>query len=268
MVDERDLILNALQQDAPPKRRKKVMKEIEPSLFDEDDVIMKKARKQARRDKRKVKTVDEWTSTDFLQFIHKLMPTFGLTLERRGLTDREKISKLYDKMVDIIGDNMSNQVLKEYFEWWISVFAIDMHDRPIYINNFMNDYQIRKFCNRFEQPVATVKKRAKKSTPPAKDLDIDSLFKLGGLSMAIMSKGIVLPYMYIKPKEGSKSGQLIISTLESFSKEVLQEAMEQTLSNAPYDGQDKFDFMLLISPVLRKHGITQYSHIKFQDCFT
>jgi len=134
-MNETQLIINALQMPSPKKRPKLVMKEIHPydDIIDpENKVIEELAKKQARRrkqeEKGRKKSISDWTSTDFIRHVEKMLTSYGLTLQISLVRDRNTIAQINDLLVRKLGDVMSNHILKDYLEWWVSVNAPFLHD--------------------------------------------------------------------------------------------------------------------------------------------
>ncbi len=268
LVDERKLILDALKQSSPRKTKRRIMREIEPSLIDGNDPILKAARREAKKAKRARKLVEEWTNSDFVHYLSQTMPTFGVELEKRGMPDVERMGKIYDKMVRRLGNRMDNHILKEYLDWWMSTCTDGLSSRNVYVKSLMNDWFLTKFYNRFDDlPASPIAISLEKSQKHDSDLDENALYQLGGLPMVVMSKGIVVGHRVSKARGSSDSEKVLTSIINSFSKNVIRQVMLVTLVNAPYERSDSIDFVTMMKPILSSHGIEEFFNMNYLDYF-
>ncbi len=256
------MILQALKSVPPTPKNRKSIKDIEPDIFDSsNDVIWRAGQKQARRDRASRKPIDQWNSMDYMRFVDKLLRVYDLTLERFGFNDKNMMTKLYDLFVDRLDYKMNNMVLKDYLEWWVNCHATGMYGRNISVYTFMKPFYFEKFLTRF------------KTDNPKKDISDeiisdDSLYNLGGLSILIVTKGIVLAHDFLRKKSVEDREEQIKSALQSFSKGVLCETLRITTENAPYYKEQSINFLRLASEALKSHSIKQFDSIQYAECFS
>lgn len=270
-MTETELILSAMKMGMPKKQKKRVMKEIEPDpVIDAlDDPIWKKASRKPRAPK----TVNQWNYRDFVRHVQKTLGLMGLRLES-GVgygRDENLIVKLHDMFVPHFGDSMSNQILRDYLEWWIASYA-RLQDRPISLRTMMRDYHIARFIKSYgnnqrslTMPVAASPPVADRSAAP--EVSDDELYALGGISMLLMSRGIVVANRVLTAKGEPKPLLQISRSLRSLSKGVLDQVMRTTLEASPYPKQDAVDFISLARPALRYHRINSFDHVQYMDSF-
>ena len=150
-MNERDLILQALERPIPNEEPKKVksMQEIEPSPFCEhEDAIWKMAKKTSQ--KHKTKPVTQWTNTDFIRYLNQLLSVYDLQLENYSISDANLISRLYDSLACKL-DDMGNKILRDYIEWWVNLYGCSMHGKEIYVHSLVSDYYINIFLKKFDR---------------------------------------------------------------------------------------------------------------------
>ncbi len=265
-MNERDLILKALQQASPHRRCRMVVREIEPSIDAGPDAITALATKQSRKRKAvsrsKMKKLSEWNGSDFLRYINEMLSVHDLRLESTNVRDRDNVNRLYDILAKQLQEKMSNVVLKEYFDWWISSYGPFMHDYQIYAATFLRDDLVSKFLKRYEAPDAP-----KPVQPVDSDVSEDVLYEMGGLQMLLMSRGIVSSYRVLRSKNTLNPFGKISSTLRDFSKDVVRKTMKITLELSPYNDDDTIDFVSVARPALDFHGLKEFLNISYQGCF-
>jgi len=267
-MNERDLILRALRKSPPPVCHKMVMQEIEPSIDEGPDAITALAKKQSRKhkteSKSKRKKLSQWTSSDFLRYINKMLSVHDLRLESTNIRDRDNINRLYDVFAKQLQDKMSNVVLKEYLDWWISSYSPFMHDYHIYATTFLRDDLIGKFLSRYKVSNKEVQESELK---PDTSVSEDVLYEMGGLQMLLMSRGIVSSYRVLKSRNTLNPFLKISSTLRDFSKDIVRKTMEITLGLSPYNNDDIIDFISVAQPALDFYGLREFSNISYQGYF-
>lgn len=269
-MNETELILGAIQKSAPPKRRRKVMREFEPSPVEENDTVLRDlANKQVKRRKttsqRKRKSIIQWSNTDFIKYLSEMLSVHGLRLSSTGVRDRDNISRVYDAMAERLQEEMSNAILKTYFEWWVSSYGPFLTNEPIYTGTFAADHLIEKFLSRYDY----TKQEAPKVTVKEEAMEIDeyTLYDLGGLPMVLTSKGLVVTYKVLREKKIDDIFSKISSALRDLSKDAVCTTMENTFKGAPYKEGDKVDFISVSRRALEFHGLKKYKKISYQDYF-
>jgi len=249
-----------------PKPKRRVMMEIEPMPFEEKDEVINSIAK--RRKKAKTRRIEDWTGTDFLKHIKYLSGLHSILYDSSlsSLRDRNEVSKIYDKIASHLQERMNNEVLRDYFEWWISSHSYLMSGRKIYISLFSYDTYINKFITRYD----VSEKSAPNIVETRKEEEIDdvTLYTHGGLPMVIVSRGIVAAYGVLKQKNINNSFVKISSTLHDLSKDALQTTMDITIQNAPYPQQDVVDFISLARSAMVFHDLKQFMSLTYKDYFT
>lgn len=270
-MEERDLILSAIKKPTPVKRRRKVMKDIEPSIDVGSDAITQIAKKKARIENshrlRRRKKVSEWSNTDFLKHMNEMLKNYGLRM-CEAPKDKDTVNRIYDIMVNKVHDRMSNEVLKEYFEWWVSSHAPFIHDNELYVSILAAEYLIDKFLTRYqvnEDVTSLNNTNGSSKIDQYVDLDVDTLLSMGGLSMALCSKGIVLTYMSLREKEENVFVK-ISNVLRGLSENAVRQSIENTLKFAPYKSQ-LVDFVSIAKAAIDFHNLKDYRNISYRDYF-
>lgn len=267
--NENELILQALTQSSPPSKKRYEAEMFLDDLIEspQDDPIWKLAKKEERKEKARKKTIEEWSGADFLRYLNDRLTNYGLKLERAGIRDRDCVSKLFDDFVRCLGKKMTNEILREYFDWWISVNASNLHGEKIYIYRLMGRFDIEKFITRYEE-------RSKVQTPIIPKINVSQptpddmmIYEVSGLPAVLMKKGIVVGHRILKEKKTDNAFQLIIKTLQSFSKETLGKTMDVTLAGAPYPQSDTVDFLSLARHALQFHKIVKYLKLDYKSYF-
>jgi len=266
-MNERDLILSAIKQAPPTRRRRKRLQELDPPLFDDapdaiSGIIKKNEKKRALENKRKNRPISQWTNTDFLRYLDDSIRHFGLHLFSRNARDKDTVGKIYDTMASQLQDLMDNKVFKEFFDWWVSSYASCVGQQEIHINRFLDKKLIQTFLSRFEIPH---KEQNKKNEQ--KELDETTIFNMGGLSMLLVSKGIVLTYKFLRQQEHSYIFTKISNALRDLSKNSVKQSIQATLSHSPYNEEDKIDFVAVARDALIFHGLKEYLKMSYQEYF-
>lgn len=270
-MNETQLILNALQMPSPKKRTKLVMKELHPcdEVADpENKVIEELVRKQVRRrksEKRNLKkSILDWTSTDFIRHVEKMLSSYGLTLQISLVRDRNTIARINDLLVKKLGDSMSNLILKDYLEWWVSVNAPFLHD-TVYLGALASETTVGKFTLRIpsSQQIEPEDQKIVKETK----VDPEMLLKMGGLSMVLCSSGIVLTCSLLSKKGEKNVFSKVSSELRGLSEGAVRQSIESTLKNAPYSLDQSIDFISIARSAIEFHGLKDYKNISYRDYF-
>lgn len=266
-MNETTLILNALQKSPPPKKRKKVMKEIVPSIVDGPDAISDLVKKKERKDKsqarHKRKRLSQWTGSDFIKYLGEMLSNHGKYV-RDGIRDKDAVGRIHDKMVDQIGSQMSNEVLKQYFEWWVSSHAPFLHDNTVYVDALAGEKVLSKFLSRFNTESMSETKSVIVDAP---DISAETLFDMGGLPMVLCSKGIVITCEMLKQKDESGVFSKVSSALRNLSEDSVRQSMEVTLKFAPYKKDQSLDFMSVGRAAIEYYGLKEYKNVSYQDYF-
>lgn len=258
-MNERSLIINAI------KQKKKNTLEVDLD-FPEPDVIEKWAKRKKKLESFKGKQIKEWTNVDFLHYLDYMLKEFGVVRAKENTRrDSDKINHLHDLLVKRIPIKMNNSILREFLEWWCSIWAPRLTGSEFHLNLLIQDYQIIRFANRYKkedldiaEPVFVESKQLSSSS-----INDDDIYDLGGLSLLLMKRGIVVGCRVLKKREVSDaiSSSMIQKVLMKFSKEVLVNVLKITLQEAPYSESDKVDFISLGSSALNRFGLTEYMQV-------
>jgi hypothetical protein len=243
------------------------MREIEPSPISiENDAISKMASKITKKPRKK--PLRKWEPSDFLKYLVQALSNEGMSLERVGARDREDMAFLYDELVRRVDEQMNNTVMRDYLDWWTGTHARKVFGQPLYVKSLANDRFLDQFIRlKFgavaENPSASV------SAPPAtthKEVDAQTLYRMGGLPMLLRSKGIVITARILRDKNDSNWLMRISQALQDFPKNAVQETMERTVG-ASYPLEDMVDFISIARPALEFHRIRDYSNMNYRGCF-
>ena len=149
-MDEKSLIIDAI-------RNKDTSEELS---FPGPDAILTLVKKRTRRESFKHKLCSQWNNTDFLRYLDSTMKDFGVSRIMGNVRrDGDYINKLYDRMVKKIGTQMTNEILREYMDWWCSIWAPRLTGSGFHINNLLEERHINTFFRRYnhsivESPIA------------------------------------------------------------------------------------------------------------------
>ena len=258
--DERALIINAIKQ-----------KHNTPELdfdFSEPDAIDRWVKRKKKQESFKSKQVDEWTNVDFLHYLDFMLKEFGVS-RAKGNTrrDSDKINQLHDRLVKQLTVEMNNSILKEFLEWWSSIWAPRLTGSEFHLNLLIQEYQIIRFASRYKKEVETPVIIEQKTSKPNTISD-DNVYNLGGLSLLLMKRGLVVGYRLLKSKgiSDAMSVSMIQKTIGQFSKEILINVLKITLQKS-YPKKDKVDFISMTASALNRFGLTEYSQISYGTYF-
>ncbi len=240
-MDERSIILNAIKN-----------KDSTPIDFDfpEPDAIEKWAKRKRRQESFRQKNIVDWTNADFLNYLDHMLKDFGaVRLKLNMRTDSNTLDLVHDKLVKYIQE-VSNAVLREYMEWWCSIWAPRMTGKELYLRSMLQDQQIKRFSTRY-----TNRKSEEQILPIASTVINDAqIYDLGGLDLLVMKQGIVAGYRLMK-KRPANPDEVMQQTLSHFNKDTLTTVMNVTFENSPYPSEDKIDFIELAKPFLEAQGL-------------
>ena len=260
-MDERALIINAIKQ----KHTSEVGFD-----FSEPDAIDRWVKRKKKQESFKSKQIDEWTNVDFLNYLDFMLKEFGVSrVKGNTRRDSDKINQLHDRLVKQLTIEMNNSILKEYLEWWSSIWAPRLTGSEFHLNLLIQEYQIIRFASRYKKKEvveASVVVEQKTSVPnPINDANI---YDLGGLSLLVMKRGIVAGYRFLKSKgiSDAESVSMIQKTIGQFNKEVLVNVLKITLQES-YPKTDKVDFISLTASALNRFGLTEYFQIPYGTYF-
>lgn len=258
-MDERSLILNAI------KNKKENTPEVDLD-FPEPDAIEKWGKKKKKQNSFKYKKCEEWTNVDFLRYLDSMLKEFGATRAIENVRrDSERVNQLYDSLAKPLQEKMSNLVLKDYIDWWVSIWAPRLTGEVLYIYQLNQDYQISRFVTRFQKDTADEPKPEISHQSPT--LSDDMIFDLGGLSLLIVKKGLVASFRMLKKRSVSSPEKEILHVLKTLSRDMLIDVMDLTLHKSPYPKSDKVDFISLALPVLKEQGLTQFTKLSSEQYF-
>lgn len=274
MLTDTELILSAVT-DKPTRRqtKKKILQEfgdyevcefsdIDPKL-DALTKLSKKIKRRENKEKRKSRAVAEWTNTDFLVFAQDQLKVYNIYLENNGSFGADLIGRLYDRLAAVLQDDMNNKVLKEYIEWWITSFGPGIKTHSLFIQTIYDEKYVVRFLNRYNDHTAKMPQEVAASSES--EQSDETIYKTGGLSMLLMSRGIVTTHTFLRGETGVFT--MITKALRSFSAVLLKKTMETTIKKAPYPSSEKVDFISIARPALDLHGLKQYLNLDYTKYF-
>jgi hypothetical protein len=262
------MILAAMQQSLPQAAKRRKMKEIEPDpLVDGPDAICQLAQRKKRQPK--VRKLSQWTGADFIRYMQKNLDQYGLQLDAGvGMRDSSWILRLHDLLIDHFPGANSNKLVRDYIDWWVAVHARLQGD-SIYLGLLVQSKYIDQFVESHANKPSSRRRlpSREQNTPPA-NVDDTTLYELGGLSMLLMSSGIVRAYRILRNRNESNILSRLSTIIRGLSKQVTQETMNRTINGGPYPHDDLVDFISVARPALKYHGIKNYDTIDYRDFFT
>lgn len=251
-MNERALIIDAI------KQKKKNTPKVDFD-FPEPCVIEKWAKRKKKLESFKTKPTEEWENVEFLRYLDYMLKEFGV-VRARGNTrrDSDKINQLYDRLVKRIPE-MSNHILRKFIEWWCSIWAPRLTGTEFHLGLLIQDYQVDRFASRYKKEDTDVVVSAPVEQPSS--ANDDSIYDLGGLSLLLMKRGLVVGWRILKDRgmgEALASHTIQKATMK-FSSEILANVLKITLQGSPYPATDKVDFISLVEPALTRRGLTEYT---------
>lgn len=261
-MDERALILNAI------KQKKQNTPEVDFD-FPEPDVIEKWAKRKKKQESFKGKPIDDWTNVDFLHYLDYMLKEFGVVRAKENTRrDSDKINQLHDRLVKQLTVEMNNSILREFLEWWCSIWAPRLTGSEFRLGLLVQDYQISRFSSRYkkEDVIEAAPVIPKPQINDSSTINDDSIYDLGGLSLLLMKRGLVIGCRILK-KRGVYIDQMIQDTIGQFSKDVLVNVLKITLQGSPYPESDKVDFISLATFALNRFGLTEYTQVPYGAYF-
>ncbi len=265
-MDDKTLILNALQAGSPPKRRRKKISPIfEDSMDVGPDAIYKPKRVRQSRPKPE-RSIEDWKGSDFVNYFSKCLSQFGLSIET-NLRDSDWVMKVYDILVDEFGGHMNNYVLRDYIDWWVGTHASTQPGREIGVFSINKDYDIRRFVKHYA--LRAGKPQGKKARDePKVEISADEMYKLSGLTMVLMEFGIAESYRVMVDKGDTAIYARISDALKNCSKDAVVRILDCTMSRR-YNPKYVVDFMSVARPALKFHRLEkQFDHIDYKKYFT
>lgn len=232
------------------------------------DAIAEEVKRKAKAQKYRQKPVSRWTYADFLRCLDSLLALYDISYERQGAqSDGLSVGRIYDRLADHFKSDMSNYVLKSYFEWWTNIYAQRMHDKPVYVQRLLDERVISQYMNRCAGPLLMMMPGEPEFPRILDDEDLDdnTLFEAGGLPLLIINRGIVAGYRMLK--SDSNVLDQISAVLRSLNKDVLDQVMRITIQRSPYPSDDKVDFISLARPCLEAHNLQEYTKFQYQEFF-
>lgn len=260
-MDERALIVNAI------KQKKQNIPEIDFD-FPEPDVIEKWAKRKKRQESFKAKQIENWTNVDFLHYLDYMLKEFGVVRAKQNTRrDSDKINQLHDQLVNQLTIEMNNSILKEFLEWWCSIWAPRLTGSEFHLNLLIQNYQVNRFASRYQKDITEPSPAAIPKQTKSISISDDSIYELGGLSLLLMKRGLVVGHRVLKSKGVSHIDQMMHKTIGQFNKEVLVNVLKITLQESPYPESDKVDFISFATSALNRFGLTEYTQVLYGSYF-
>ena len=256
-MTERELILNAISRKNTPKKKKTDV--FDTIGADKPNPLDKLVKRQQRKEQFKKRNITEWTTVDFVNYLDVILKEFGIIrVKRNTRLDSNQINKLYDEIANLLKIDMTNDILKEYIEWWCSIYAAQMSGQDFYLQNLSKEYQIKRFVSRYGQNGQTKEQNQLINIPVASTVvNDDILYDVGGLNLLIMKRGIVVGYKIIR-KNTNNPLSALRDSLVNFDSKTLINVMNITIQNSPYSSSDFVDFMTIAEPFLQKYKINDF----------
>lgn len=263
-MNERLTILNALKQEP-----KDIIKELEldlPGL----DVVEKWAKRKKKEQSFKYKNCDEWNNTDFLNYLDSMLKEFGVCRLKGNLRkDANTLNRLYDALAKPLQTQMNNSVLKDYLDWWCSIWAPRLNGGEFYLEAIIRDYQVARFVTRHEEAKEIEDANRSSETASTEQLEASNndIYNFGGLTLLLMERGIVSAYQILMKQHTVDPEAKIGFELNKFSEDILISVVNLTCNCSPYSSEYEIDFISLVSPYLQKFGVTAFLNLNHTQYF-
>ncbi|MHA2279335.1 MAG: hypothetical protein ACXAC5_00380 [Promethearchaeota archaeon] len=255
-MDERSLILNAIK-----KKNKNTVPDPE---CPEPDVIEKWVKRKRRLDSWRQKECKDWNNADFLRYLDFMLKEFGTTRAKGNTrSDSDRLNHVYDRLAKHRQSKMSNLVLKDYLDWWCSIWASRLTGSEMYLTSLLQDAQITRFVSRYIEQA----EEAQVLPILTQEVSDEHIYDLGGLDLLVMKRGIVIGYKMLRTRFVSDPAHQMRKTLSNLTKDALIGVMKTTIQKAPYPTSDKVDFVELAKPYLQNLGLVDMFKISHKRYF-
>lgn len=251
-MDEKSVILHAI------KSTPQVDTDTEP------DAIEKWAARKKKQESFRNKPCKEWSMLDFSRYLDFMLKEFGVFRSKNVARDCDYLNTLHDRLAKKLKSKMNNLVLRDYLDWWCSIWAPRYTASEVYLTLLMNDQQINRFVSRYKEREDEI---AVEIPTEVKDVSDVEIYNFGGLELLIMKKGIVVGNRVLRAKGVADAREELRKSLARFSKQALINTLNVTIQNAPYSRADQVDFISLSSPILLKHNMTDFLQLSAMDYF-
>lgn len=210
-MDERSLIINAIKGKLP-KDDLLTFGNTKLGI----DPIQKAVKRKIKEQAFKSKSCLQWTNMDFIHYLDFMLKDFGVKRIKNIRTDSDVLNQLHDRLNLELRDRtvMSNLILKEYLEWWCSIYATKLSGSDTHLKSLIQEQQIKKFSSRFQ-----VIERESDSG------DEGLIYSLGGLELLLMKKGITAAQKYLGSQGIVNKETLVKEALARFSKETRSQVL-------------------------------------------
>jgi len=264
-VEDRDLILKALQLGAPPKRTRKRVKPIFQDSMDVGPDAVFKPKKTRRPMPKREKTIAEWSGSDFVRYYTKCLSQFGIMIET-NLRDSDWVMKVYDLLVDEFGGSMNNYVLRDYIDWWVGTHASVQSGKEIGVFSLNRGSDIERFVKHYA--LRAGKPQSQKTPKVEVDISAEEMYKKSGLTMVLMEFGIAEAYRVMVAKGETTIFARISDALKNCSKQIVEQILDRTMTRR-YNLEYLVDFMSVARPALKFHRLEkQFDHVDYKQYFT
>lgn len=264
-MDDKSLILQALQMGAPPKQKRKRLRPVFEDSFDVGPDAIYKPKKSKPKPKPD-RAVGEWKGSDFVNYFSKCLSQFGLTLETNQ-RDYDWIMKVYDALVDEFSGSMNNYVLRDYIDWWVGCHASTHQGREIGVFSLHKGYDIDRFVKHYALRAGKPQGKRKVDLPKV-DISAEEMYKMSGLTMVLMEFGIAEAYRVMVDKGEVTIFARISDALKNCSKDAVVRILDRTMARR-YNPKYVVDFMSVARPALKFHRLEkQFDHVDYKTYFT
>lgn len=235
-----------------------------------DVVIDKLAKKNSRQKLDKNKRVKDWESTDFLKYIGGIAYSYGITFDVSLARDSGTVNQIYDKMALHIKQDMSNAVLKDYIDWWLSSYGKYTQEGRFTIMQMTYDKYTNKFIKWYSASLEKTKNNIiqsdKTNQTDKPKMSPATIYEFGGLQMLLLTCGVVTSYWMVKGKK-PKPEMEILNVLKEFSPKAVNKVLKITLTQGPYKNAEKIDFVSILSPLRESHSLRDFDTLDYKKYF-
>lgn len=259
MADDNNSILDLLSEHYSKKAKSSSAKEKKIEKCEIDEFVKRKQREE----KYKKTPISKWANIDFLRFLDNALKVYGTKrVFQNARTDSQHMAKLYDSLAQFLQKKMSNQILKEYLEWWTNLYADRLGEKELYLANLYDPKYVGKYLLRFaDEQIHTVIPK----TNQDKISDVQ-MYDLGGLPILLVKRGIVVASQFIQ-STGDRNWRIAVeNALSGMGKGILETVGQATLSNGPYRGEP-IDFVSIAKISFEKNGVETFKNVMFRQSF-
>lgn len=234
-----------------------------------DKVIQRLASKVTRKIRFQTIPVSEWNNTDFLRYLCFVLKNFGVGYGVTNLArDCHQLNSVFDMLLTVTGKSTSNEMMKNYIDWWCSKWAGSFSSRDFGIWYLRDLDKMKMFIEQFTSVENNVSLSKSEITSQEQIYSDDSIYELGGLSMLLLKRGFVKTCKFLETKGEKNIYASIRNAIKNFGVPSLMTVWDNTLQNGPYKFKCAYDFVTLVREYLPNDKQNDIDILVYNKLFT